>query len=501
LQDKPVYLTKSLFTTGIRCPKAMWLDAWQNEGKAPLSRGDQERIRTGGVIGEMALNRYPGGIKLERGHEPNSGLTPLQQGAPAVFEACFLHDNCLIRVDALWQDATGLHLDEVKSSTAKDPTILRRNGKVHDLAFQWHVLNRAGIQLQSSALVLIDRSYIWEAGDHDPHTLLARVDLTEECKDLEEEIAAKAEELKEHLFKGEPPQIATNKHCGDCAYYDHCHKGQIAHDVVFLPRIKAPQVTKLRVEGYASIDRIPDTYELPPEWAKARESVLTGKPVVDPGLHNALSEIALPAAFIDFESCMPALPIYPGTKPYDQICFQWSAHTLDKKRQLSHSEYLHEGPDDPRPAFCRSLWEAVKGCETLVSYTDFEISRLREMAQAGIPYAEELHELMASGQDLHRIVRDYLYCWEFKGSTSIKKVLPVLVPSMSYEGMGIADGGTAAVAYLEMLQAPPEQAEVIKSDLLAYCKLDTRAMVEIYFKLLELAKPAVEKSGQMTLQF
>ena len=479
----------------------MWFDAWQPELKAPISLNGQERIRTGGVIGEMALHRYPGGIKLERGHEPNTGQTLLQQGTSAIFEANFQAADCLVRTDVLWQDATGLHLDEVKSSTAKDATILRRNGKVHDLAFQWHVLGHAGIELRSAALVLIDRTYTWEHGAHDPKTLLARIDLTEECADMQEEIGKKAEELKEHLFRGDPPEVATNKHCGECAYYDHCHKGQIAHDVVFLPRIKAPQVTKLRMEGFASIERIPETYELPPEWAKARESVLTGKPVIDSGLHSALSEIALPAAFIDFESCMPALPIYPGTKPYDQICFQWSAHTLDKEGQLTHAEYLHEGADDPRPAFCRSLWEAVKGCETLVSYTDFEISRLREMAQAGIPYAEELHELMASGQDLHRIVRDHLYCWEFKGSTSIKKVLPVLVPALSYEGLGIADGGTASVAYLEMLQAPPAQAEQIRKDLLVYCELDTRAMVEIYFKLLELAKPSVETSGQMSLQF
>jgi hypothetical protein len=77
---------------------------------------------------------------------------------------------------------------------------------------------------------------------------------------------------------------------------------------------------------------------------------------------------------------------------------------------------------------------------------------------------------------------------EFKGSASIKSVMPVLVPELSYKNLGIQEGQTASRVWTETVLGGKNEAEKpqILSDLLEYCQMDTYAMVEIYRKLSNL---------------
>ena len=111
------------------------------------------------------------------------------------------------------------------------------------------------------------------------------------------------------------------------------------------------------------------------------------------------------------------------------------------------------------------------------------------MAEAGIPYAAELLEAIGERSvDLEQIVKDHLYMEGFMGRSSIKVVLPTLVPELSYEGLAIQDGMGAAVGYRRMMDpaTATDEAEQLYRDLLDYCNLDTLAMVEIYRALRRL---------------
>ena len=81
-----------------------------------------------------------------------------------------------------------------------------------------------------------------------------------------------------------------------------------------------------------------------------------------------------------------------------------------------------------------------------------------------------------------------VYRWPMRGSYSIKEVLPALVQDLSYKGLNVADGGMAMLAYHEMCSAEdPERVAQIRHDLLAYCEMDTWAMVRILEELRRLA--------------
>jgi hypothetical protein len=69
-----------------------------------------------------------------------------------------------------------------------------------------------------------------------------------------------------------------------------------------------------------------------------------------------------------------------------------------------------------------------------------------------------------------------------KGSTSLKAILPMTIPDLTYKTLGI-QGGTAAMTEWSKLvfsDLPDTEKEQTRIDLLEYCKLDSFAMVEIY---------------------
>ena len=83
------------------------------------------------------------------------------------------------------------------------------------------------------------------------------------------------------------------------------------------------------------------------------------------------------------------------------------------------------------------------------------------------------------------LVREHVYHSEFRGSFSIKKVLPALVPDLSYDGLTISEGSAASVAYVEMTDpdTSKDRRDTLRKGLLEYCKLDTEAMVALYERL------------------
>jgi predicted RecB family nuclease len=494
-------LTKSDFVAGRSCVRRMWLGRFRPELKTPLSAATRDRMRTGQAVQELARRRYPEGrmawepaLSIDQAAAETRRL--MEDGASCIFEATVVADGCMARIDVLSRgEGGGWSVEEIKSSTVKP---LDKLGKqITDVSFQAHVAQKAGLNVEQAKLLLIDSSYRWHSGDYDPFGALKSVDVTAEWLDSRDEIAQAISHLRPHLSSAEEPQVETNTHCKDCDFHAYCHREQPEHDLVFLPRIKANQVEALRRQGYGTIDLLPHEIKMPKgvhrlsiEALRARNVVISGQPFVGDGLAEALARIEMPATFIDFESCQDGLPRYTGVPPYTQVCFQWSAHLIeDPEREARHLEFLHRELSDPREEFCRSLWEAVRDCRTIVHYASFEKTEVTKMAADGVPYADRLQQLLAErGLDLEQLVKEHVYFAGFKGRTGIKSVLPVLVPGLSYEGLSVGDGQAATAAFRE-LQAPglPEKrrAELIEG-LLRYCELDTLAMVEIYRALRRL---------------
>ena len=219
---------------------------------------------------------------------------------------------------------------------------------------------------------------------------------------------------------------------------------------------------------------------------RVRDSVTNGRPFVGPNLASRLGEIVSPASFLDFETAGLAIPIYPGTRPYQRVPFQWSLHVRNSDGRLSHCSFLDDGDDDPRERFVTSLLAAVPSGGSIVAYSSYEETVLKELAQAFPQYDSQLRELCDRAVDLLRLIRGEYYHPGFHGSFSIKSVLPALVPGLAYDDLEIPGGLDAAASYARMIAGGTPQSEKakIREALLAYCERDTEAMVRIFETLL-----------------
>jgi hypothetical protein len=194
---------------------------------------------------------------------------------------------------------------------------------------------------------------------------------------------------------------------------------------------------------------------------------------------------------------MPPIPLYEGTRPYQTIPFQWSLHMIDGDGELNHKEFLADGVNNPRRQFAETLIDALaRSDDPIIVYSAYEQTRLKELA-ADFPHlSTALNALISRLADLLPIVRSAIYFPEFQFSNSIKSVAPVLCPGFSYDDLeGVADGGAASGAFLQLasgvLSVPSEAAD-LRTQLLAYCKRDTLALIEVHRALMHLA---VQKQG------
>lgn len=197
--------------------------------------------------------------------------------------------------------------------------------------------------------------------------------------------------------------------------------------------------------------------------------------------------------FVDFETAAPALSVWPGTRPFETLAFQWSDHVLDDAGSVTHFEFLADGSEDPRRAFVESLTDRLEGAGTIVVYTGSEGVQLRRLAEAFPDLRGRLDAVRALHWiDLHHVVRTHYYHRDFRGSLSLKSILPVLVPALDYGDLAIREGARAARAFLQTLRpdTPPALRDELRNSLLAYCRRDTDAMLEIVRALTHVSGSA-----------
>jgi hypothetical protein len=213
---------------------------------------------------------------------------------------------------------------------------------------------------------------------------------------------------------------------------------------------------------------------------------------VEPGLRAALAKWRHPIAFLDFETIAPAIPVWNGCRPYDPVPVQFSCHVLGEDGSLTHTAWIADGPGDPREELVARVCDAVEGAWVILGWNaSYELRCLDEI-KACLPHLGPSVDRVAQRiDDMLAPVRSNLYHPDFGGSFSIKKVLPALLPDLGYNGMAIQDGQAASDALEAMLlrcdAAPAEARAALRENLLAYCRLDTYAMVALFGKLRELA--------------
>ena len=346
-------LSKSRFLAGLQCLKRLYLERHHRDLADPVSASQQALFDSGTSVGELARERFPGGVLIEERYFERRQAEATTQGLlanesiPALYEPAFSFEGVHTRVDILRRTEDGkFDLIEVKSSTSL------KDVHIPDVAIQTHVVEGCELPIRRMYLMRIDNSYVYQGGDHDLEGLFALDDVTEQARSfMESEMPARLADMWESLELTETLDIGTGRHCKSpyvCPFFGHCHADEPEHPVRNLPNLGQPLELRLREEGLTDIREIPPSFPgLSAMHRRVRDSVVSGRPYVGPDLGSGLSEIEFPAGFLDFEAFSPAVPVYVETRPYEAIPFQWSLHTLDSHGGLTHREFLAHGSDDP----------------------------------------------------------------------------------------------------------------------------------------------------------
>jgi Domain of unknown function(DUF2779) len=409
---------------------------------------------------------------------------------PAIFEAAFEYDNIRIRVDVLERLADGTWgLREVKSSSGP------KDHYYDDIALQDFVLEGAGVAVSSIELLHLNTAYVRGPGGISWPDFFARVDGRDAVAARLVDLPSRLQTMRDCLGMVELPDAEPGSQCGTpyaCEFWDRCTAKKPTDWTFHLPRLSQARVNELKALGIESISMIPADFPLAAKQIIIRDATANGLPYVDPDLADLLGKCGPPACYLDFEAMMPPIPLYEGTRPYQTIPFQWSLHATDDEGVLHHREFLANGNGDPRRQFAETLIEALAAfAGPILVYSDYEKSRLKQLAGEFPDLTESLNALIARLLDLLPIVRGAVYFPEFKFSNSIKSVAPALCPGFGYADLeGVADGGTASAAFLQLASGyltVPEEVDELRSALLAYCQRDTLAMVEVHRALTRLA--------------
>ena len=485
-----MYLTKTDFIHYLRCSKSLWLlkhkpDIYPHR---EFSEFLQKITREGYEVEEYAQQLFPNGISLPSG----SAATERTQQAiadktPVMFQATFLTDDGMyVRTDILERNDDNTYtLYEVKSSTAVKRD--KKHNHIKDACFQMIALEKAGLTVRDVYIIHMNPEYLLD-GEVNPHALLKKSNVTEQARAMEAETRAEVGNALALLRADAIDETGCgcyrktrSNHCDAFEYFNN--EPREHHSVWNLARISEKKLCTLLDCGVTKIAEVPEGIALNTHQTFQVESARIGEPkVADARIREMLSSLVFPLYFFDYETAMHAVPRVPGMKPWQQLPFQFSLHKMDEDGAVTHEEHLSDtlhGIDTVLDALC----ERVGPEGSVISWhASFEKSRNREMGNVYPRYQDALQDINNRMFDLEDIFKESYVDSAFRGSTSIKKVLPVLCPHLSYADLAVRDGTQAMERWLVMVDegTDTETRADIRRDLLEYCKLDTYAMVELY---------------------
>ncbi len=511
-------LSKSKLIAFRQCPKRLWLEIHRPQAREDSSAA-QAIFRTGHEVGEIAQRLYDpmnaGAVIDWKTEGMNAALERsrklLTQRQP-IFEAGFAAGSGLAFADVMLpsaeEEGQAWRMVEVKSSTSV------KQYQEDDIAIQSYIAKASGINLCRTAIAHIDAEWVYPGGGN-YNGLLVEKDMTKTAFARSAEVAAWIADAHQTATLTEPPAISPGAQCCTpfpCGFQAHCNQAMptVEYPVTWQPHASSGELRGFLAEsGARDIRDVPQTL-LSPIQRRMRDATLSGQPYFDAeGARQDLQLHPLPAYFLDFETIQFGVPRWAGTRPFQMLPFQFSLHRLDATGALTHCSFLDLCGDDPSEAFASALVQAcAEPLPVFIYHAGFEGARLKELAQRFPAMARALTDIRARLVDLLPITRARYYHPLQHGSWSIKHVLPALAPRMRYDTLpGVRDGTMAMDAYLEAISptTSPERKAAIHGELLAYCALDTLAMVEIWRVLSQhesatTSTPSPTKEQTMPMQ-
>lgn len=479
-----ILITKSQFLKGIQCLKSLYLHKYQPELIPEVDESQKTLFQSGKEVGLIARGLFPGGVEIifdpeNFSKQLDQTKTGIKKGAKILYEAAFNHNGVFIKSDILKMGTKGWELYEVKSSTK----IKEEDLHFEDVAFQCYVLNGIGLPISKAHLVHINNQYE-KNGDIEVEKLFTINDITKDVMGMQGKII-KQIDIQRDILKNGIPNIDIGKYCSvpyECEFRWHCWK-HIPEESVFNLRGMGIKHFDFYRQGIIHLRDIPKNV-LPASAKLQLECALERKNYMDRvALKEFLKSLWYPLYFLDFETVRSPIPLFNGTRPYQQIPFQYSLHHIEKEGgNIGHYEFLASPNTDHRKPLVEKLLKEIPREACVVVYNmAFEKGVLNSLKKWFPEYEDKINHIIGNLIDLMTPFKNQTYySWQMQGSYSMKSVLPSIVPELSYDGLKISDGDMAMIAYKKMCESKDQtEIENLREALLEYCRLDTLGMVKI----------------------
>ena len=492
-----IYLSKSSYCKCVQCKKILWLKKYRPEYVVQTAKDSV--LENGSRVGELAKGLFGEYQDIEFNENLNIMIEKTQQvlkNKPNIItEASFNYENNFCSVDILKNDIDGVEIYEVKSST-----------EVHDIyiddaSYQCYVLSNLGLNVKRVCIVYINNQYIRE-DELEIGKLFNIEDITDIAKSKQEEIRnniASLNKFMEEHDENNEPNTDIGMHCFepyDCEFWEYCTKNLPKPNVFDITGgMRKDKKFEKYYEGKISFEEL--LYEdLNPKYIEQIDFELNNlEPKIDKvAIKELIDTLKYPLYFIDYETYQLAIPEFVGTKPYQQLPFQYSLHIIKEKgAPLEHKEFLAEVDDkDFIRHFAESMINDMPENGSIIIYNkSFEPARNNEIARMFPDLKDEMERFNNNMVDfLVPFKQRKYYTKEMRGSASIKAVLPALYPNdpeLDYHNLPVVhNGGEASEAFLSLKNKSKEEQEKIRHGLLVYCELDTYAMVKLWEKFKEI---------------
>ncbi|HEC30702.1 MAG TPA: DUF2779 domain-containing protein [Candidatus Yonathbacteria bacterium] len=497
-------LTKTDFKEYLLCDKCLWVKKKKPEEytAGEFSLFLQKLIKDGYEVESYVQKLFPDGVFVSGNKETLISKTKAllagdkhagtERAGRPIFQATFETDEGLFaKVDILNfnKEANKWDLYEVKASSEIKTDI--KHNHIKDVIFQTIVAEDSGIDIGDSYIIYVNKKYR-RAGALDLNKLFIIENITEQVLEQKELVRVEIQSALTMLAKDD---ISLDG-C-ECLYKSHGQRCDCffkfnpevpeysVHNIVSGNKLKA-----LLADGILEVTDIPEDFDLTDKQADKVTLQKIGKPLIDKtAIAKTLPELVFPIYFLDYETYGSPIPLLDGYKTNQQIVFQVSVHVLQEDGTLEHFEYLANKLEGAT----RGLVDMLKANigqvgSVVVWYESFEKGRNAELAELHPEDSGFMEDLNSRVFDLMKVFKkDYLHP-DFQGSASIKKVLPVIVPELSYKSLDVQNGTMALSEWEKMIKGDMSEGDIekTKESLLKYCALDTLAMVEIYRKLKEV---------------
>jgi CRISPR/Cas system-associated exonuclease Cas4 (RecB family) len=471
------YINKTVFLNYISCPTLGWKT---KRGGLPKLEGLNNELlfMEGKRVHKLSYELFPSAVNAQKRNidEAAAYTREILQNPDnkIVLEASFVAQGCSVRVDILERDAEGFILYEIKSGSKYKAKYMT------DLAYSAMVLSKNGVNLTRFELKHLSGDYRLGMP---AENLFSSIECTEKVQAKLDGFLSVFDKAKSEIEGDTMPAPYLKRSCKNCPLFDECMGKGAERHIFDLPRLSVLAIDELTAMGADTVDKIPEDYELTEMQKIVKNCMINDCEYVSPNLKTELENIKKPYYYLDFESVTTIMPLYPGISPHTQLLTQFSVDKSETLGDISrHFEYIADHTRDCRREIAEKLVEYLGTEGSIITYASFERIAVSKLASMFADLCRPLTEISERIIDLELLVRKNYYNAAFHGRSSIKKVLPVMIKNMNYEGLEIGEGGDAAAAFAFMAMGLYDEEKIkrTKESLLKYCAQDTFAMLKIH---------------------